>query len=183
MNPKGMKELIALERQLESKVENERKQLGKAQMQYNCYIVKMDSHRSLVEQYESSTDVGIEISNLEKETQSLSEEVSRLRDGHNQNVMGISEEYDILLTEITHLKQTKHDCQHDVEQRTDQMTSETERQAQLQKDIHLLQKRNHAQLTRLQRQLQEALGRSRHWNEEACKLETSIAQIRDKLEE
>ena len=45
------------------------------------------------------------------------------------------------------------------------------------------QKRNKAQLTRLKRQVQEALSRNRRWNDEACRLEQSIAQLKSQIQE
>ena len=45
-----------------------------------------------------------------------------------------------------------------------------------------LQKRNKAQLTRLKRQLQEANSRNRRWNDEACRLEQSIAELKRQVE-
>ena len=45
-----------------------------------------------------------------------------------------------------------------------------------------LQKRNKAQLTRLKRQLQEANSRNRRWNDEACRLEQSIAELKSQGE-
>ncbi|XP_031559232.1 centrosomal protein of 63 kDa-like [Actinia tenebrosa] len=180
---KDIEKLIALQRTLTCQIKSERQQLDNDKGKFNEYFNKMDAHRLLVEEYESSSDIRKEISSLEKETKKLKEEIIFFRNGQHQDTVGIAEEYEILKTEISHLKQTRKEMEKEMEHIKLQIKSEDERQAQLKKEIHLLQKRNHAQLTRLQRQLQEALGRSRHWNEEACKLETSIAQLREKIEE
>lgn len=49
--------------------------------------------------------------------------------------------------------------------------------------LHCIQKRNKAQLTRLKRQVQEALSRNRRWNDEACRLKQSITQLKSQMEE
>lgn len=63
-----------------------------------------------------------------------------------------------------------------------EVQNENETHTQLRRETDTLHKRNKAQLTRLKRQLQEANSRNRRWNDEACRLEQSIAQLKRQVE-
>jgi len=47
--------------------------------------------------------------------------VLQLKDGQNLNEMGINEEYEILQTEIAHLRETNHDKENTIEQQNTQV--------------------------------------------------------------
>ncbi|XP_032227953.1 leucine-rich repeat and coiled-coil domain-containing protein 1 [Nematostella vectensis] len=167
---------------LSNELEDAKRSLDLGNRSYERYVEKMAYYCELVSQLDEKTGSQQKISVLITTIKELKNKVHCLEYGEDEG-LGVGEEFKILQAENKHLEQQLEEKTSHIDKCKGKMELEREKQQKLKRESQLLNKRNHAQMTRLKRQLQEANSRSRHWADEACKLEMNIAQLRRKLEE
>ncbi|XP_077988414.1 coiled-coil domain-containing protein 122-like [Glandiceps talaboti] len=181
---KEIETLIVGNSNMKARVIAEKKKLEKETKMYEEYIIKMEDHVKIVNEAESTYPINVELSEELKKVEILRQEKSHLELHPEDSEKIMNGTYErILHSDIKGLKVKQIRMEREARTRMEKLNSEKNRQAQIRQDIDILHKRNQAQLTRLKRQVKEAHVRNRQWNEEACQLERSIAELRQHIEE
>ncbi|XP_077861923.1 coiled-coil domain-containing protein 122-like [Saccoglossus kowalevskii] len=151
---------------------------------YVEYREKMGKHMHAVADIEASYRINIAVTTKLKQVELLRKQLQELKtNSEHTEKMLTGESERILQSEINALKAKEIRVNKEIVQKKEKLKVTQDREAKIKQDIDILQKRNQAQLTRLKRQVKEAQVRNKQWNEEACELETSIAELRNHIKE
>ncbi|XP_070542765.1 coiled-coil domain-containing protein 122-like [Ptychodera flava] len=181
---KDADEMVSENSKLMARVVTNKKILDKEKLLHDTYRKKMEKHVQMVDDLESTFPINRELLSQLKKVQALREEKGDLESNPEEKEKILNGTYERKLqSEINGLKAKRIRMTKDTNHRQEQLNAVKERQAQIKQDIEILHKRNQAKLIRLKRQLKEAQVRNRQWNEEACQLEQSIAELRQQVEE
>nr|XP_006825020.1 PREDICTED: uncharacterized protein LOC102808633 [Saccoglossus kowalevskii] len=132
---------------------------------YVEYREKMGKHMHAVADIEASYRINIAVTTKLKQVELLRKQLQELKtNSEHTEKMLTGESERILQSEINALKAKEIRVNKEIVQKKEK-------------------KRNQAQLTRLKRQVKEAQVRNKQWNEEACELETSIAELRNHIKD
>ncbi|KAL9987201.1 hypothetical protein ACROYT_G001466 [Oculina patagonica] len=142
---------------------------------YKQYRTKMEMYAKQVEQYELDCPIYQSIAEQKARNAEIEKELERLRG------LGDESRLESLRAEIVQEKTRKKQLEESVTLKQSELQRENERQAQLNREIETLHKRNKAQMTRLKCQIQEAVSRNQRWSDEACRLRQNIAEIKSKI--
>ncbi|XP_041464946.1 golgin subfamily A member 2-like [Lytechinus variegatus] len=146
---------------------------------YKEYGEKMDKYKQAVLEMEANSPDHRELAKQKK----ICEDMEKKRAELKAEVEMDEESGELLAKrrledELHQLQITKADQQQKLNQLKQEITKENSKQAGIQQDIDVLQKRNKAQLTRLKCQLKEAQLRNWQWGQESEQLEAQLELLK-----
>ncbi|XP_078684803.1 uncharacterized protein LOC144918137 isoform X2 [Branchiostoma floridae x Branchiostoma belcheri] len=180
---KEVQSLVSEGLEVKMKMESQRNKQHDAKRMRAAFRERLSAHRRLVEEHESTEPVRQELARQQDRVAALNTQKHEIETNPDEaEALTSGQRQARVLQELDRLRSEKQRLEQGVALKLGQVNREQERQMQLRQDMEVLRKRNHAQLTRLRRRVDEAERRNHQWNQEACRLEEATAQLQREVE-